>query len=159
MGPVGLSLGIAAISVVGLNLLTNKPLNRHPDAVGMAGAMLAVWAVSMWADAFLTPPESKFLNPPIDALLAAWTFGMWLTRREKWKLVVIGFLLIQSLAHLVYQTEALADGVLRRYVLILNVTYLGELGAIAWPGGSCAWNHYRERLRSLRRPHSAAGAI
>lgn len=156
--PWAMLLGAASLVVVLLNLLTNKPLNRHPDAVGMAGAMLAVWFITMWSNALFEPPDSKIINSFIDAGLAAWLALTWATRREAWKLWVLGLLGIQSLAHVEYQTFSTFPGVLNQYGRVLDYTFGAQLVAIGWPGGTCVARLLRDYMRAHRHPHHHVGA-
>lgn len=138
MGPIAASLGVAALGVAALNLATNRH-GRHPDAVGASLALLGTWAIAMFSNAWLSPPESKLLNPVIDLSLALWITWAWSTRPRVWKLLLLGLLVLQSLSHVAFWVEPRAPGVLMRYSAGLDFTFFAELLVASWPGGERAW--------------------
>ena len=135
MGLVSTLLGCVAMGTLALSLATNRPYNKHPDAVLLAWAMMFVWLICTVADTWLTPPESKALNAPLDAALGVWVLLLFVARHDRWKLPLLFLLVLQGVMHFVYQTKPLTPGILWWYTLGLNVTFVAELVCIAWPGG------------------------
>lgn len=150
-------MGLASVLTLGFVMLTDRPRGRHPDAVMAAFVMVLVWAVSACADAFLSPPESKLLNPVIDASLAIGIGWAWVTHRQAWKALFLALLAVQSLAHVGYQAEYRAPGVLHSYIAILNLTFLAQLVCVAMPGAGYVAGWIGGHLRAHRDPHHFPG--
>lgn len=134
MGAVSIALGVLSVFALSFTVATDRDRHKTPDAVGVAFAMLIVWAVSMLANAILPEPQSRLLNPVMDAMLAVGVFAATATRFAWWKLLFLGLLAIQVLSHVIYQNEYRLAGVLPRYILTLNVAYLAQLACVCTPG-------------------------
>ena len=135
MGAVSISLGVLSVFALSFTVATDRDHHKTPDAVGVAFAMLIVWAVSMLANAILPEPQSRLLNPVMDAMLAVGVFAATATRFAWWKLMFLGLLAIQVLSHIIYQSEYnRSAGILPRYILTLNVAYLAQLACVCIPG-------------------------
>lgn len=158
MGVIGLSLGCAAAASFAFVMATDRGSVRHPDAVILSAVMVLIWGISMISDGLLAPPESKLLNPVLDAAFAVGAGWAWLTRREGWKIALLVLLAVQSLSHVVYQTEYRQAGVLWSYTLVLNMTFLAELLCIMTPGASNVARWIGGVLRVHRDPHPHLGA-
>lgn len=112
----------------------------------------------MFSNAWLSPPDSKLLNPVIDLSLALWVTWAWSTRPRPWKLFLLGMLVLQSLSHVVFWTEPRAPGVLMRYSAGLDFTFLAELMVVSWPGGERAGVWIIRHMRAWDSPSSQVGA-
>lgn len=160
MGPLAIALGLSAVAVLVFTMLTNRPHERHPDAVGAALAQVGVWSAAMGSQALLSPPDSMMIGPVVDAMLAVWMAYAWFTHRERWKLVFLAFLGVEALAHVVFQTEYRGEGVLYRYVLVLNLSFLAQLACVATPGAAYVADRIGRALRDYRdqMPHVGMGS-
>lgn len=156
MGVWGLILGLAAGATLAFTMATNRPYSRHLDALILAWLMAGSWFFCAMADTFLSPPHSKALNGPMDAGLGAIVLALMLTRRDWWKVPLLGLLLVQGFLDFTYQANAEQPGVFDWYALWLQVTFAGILLCINVPGGGyviASLRDFRRRARPLR-PHT-----
>lgn len=155
-----LAIGALSAGVSVLNWATDPRGGRHRDAIHAAFLMNLVWIIST-AEYFLPAPNGRLIGPLMDVAFIAWIVDLIMRRRGRvdgWMVWLAGLLAAQALAHLVYMVNHLALGVLTRYILILNLTYVVELIAVGWPGGCGVADRLRGTLRLSGDLRSPVGA-
>lgn len=140
-------LGALAGLTLAFVMATNRPYDRHPDAVTLAWAMVGIWVVCTLADILLMPPHSKGLNGPLDAGMGALVVALMIGRRDVWKLPLLALLAVQGVMDFSYQASSSETIVLWWYTFGLNVTFILQLVCIAWPGGRYVVTARRDRRR------------
>ena len=134
MGPVAISLGAVAALMLAFVMLTDCRVNRQPDALGAALAMVLIWSITMIAGQVLPPPESRLINPVIDLALIVGMTAAFLTRPEGWKALFVAVTMVELAMHAVYQAKYQSPVTEYRYILGLNMAYLVQLACAGFPG-------------------------
>lgn len=142
--------GLLTATPLILNFIAyRKEPERFVDALGISALVAIFWGLTNAVDASLPFPDNKSLHPAIDLLGGAISMFAWWTRREGWKLILVGLFLAQSvldtafwLAWLSHPTTATGYN----YVLGLNVLFLAQLVVLGGPGGAVAARDVLSRL-------------
>lgn len=148
--------GLLTVVPFALNMATK----RHPDAIGLSGMIVMIWAVERVLWTLWTPPECMSAYPAIDFMAGVTAFVAWSTHRARYKLILAGLYVLQLMAATDFWWAWAFDHSSAntwRYVALNNGVYLLELLCVAWPGGSYAAHSIFSRLSHWARADYSAG--
>ncbi len=107
---------------------------RVPDLLGVALLIASTWAVGMVAIWAWGVPTALLTYPPTDFVAGLILAHLWAKRPATWKLVTLSAFLLQIIAHFVFWLNDDWRAIYHRYMLLLNVLFLVQLGTVAGPG-------------------------
>jgi hypothetical protein len=144
-------------AAVGFPVILNLAMRQSPDALGLSGMLVIIWAFgrAMWV--VWSPPECLALNPLIDSIAGATVFSAWVTRPRFWKFALGALFVAQVCLHLDFWLSWPQNASLYRYILLNNTLFAGQLACVLWPGGSSVARSTGAWLSGLAHPIRHAG--
>lgn len=139
---VALSFGLACGACVALARFA--PVRDRGDATFLAVVLLASWAVSnvAWLHNSL---ETLAL---MDGAIAALALLLWRLGGGGWRLWFLALAIAQLALDALYAW--LGEGSVVPYIYAYNLTFAGEIIAVAWGGGKHVGNDWVRRVSRLR---------
>lgn len=138
-------------------LASRQDFARFVDPIIASVMLCMIWGFVTAAAQIYPFPQSKQFHSLIDlAGLIAMTI-MLTTRFAWWKLGVAALFILQLWAHYWFW-DNWSEGVNlgRRYILALNVCWVGMLICVSMPGGTYVASRALARLRGARNVHPVA---
>lgn len=137
----------------------DKP--NHADAMGAASLLCVSYGVTNLAIALYGWPNAVLTFPALDAFLAFMVWRAWARRPRIWKAILLSCLVAQMVLHVAFiatwQMGEATMGTLYTYAVLINVIFLMELSAVAFPGARHAVDRVRARLSELGAAPSVEG--
>lgn len=141
MGPLAIGFGVATFFVVCASILGPRPGDRLP--VLLAALILAAgWGVCRMADLGIGWGASPRLYGFVDMVSCCAVVLIHFRWGGRWPCVLAVIFAVQSVLHLVYQTEWMRPGGIYPYIAALNVLYALALAVVLYAAGP--WRVYRD---------------
>lgn len=132
---------------------------RNADLFGVSAMLILVCVIGNIIVEIYKFPSALLASPVLDFALAAMIFRAWQKNREKWKVVMVGTLVIQLAMHVVsiamWKSGDMTGRVLHDYVVAVNAVFIiqlltpGLVGAANVLGAVCDWLLRRWRSPAL----------
>ena len=143
MGSGLISTGLAAILTFAFVMRVDR--NVRPATVGAAAFLGLTWCATAIAAVFGQPPDSMIWSQVCDAILAVFLLGSRRQERARWKVCLMILLAIQALTNLTYQYFWQHPIAFNTRVLVLNMTFFGQLICVLSPGVWDVFQTYHKR--------------
>lgn len=147
--------GIACLGVFLLSCWAHKnDKPNHADAVGASALLCLSYGISNLSIALYGFPDGILVYPVLDLCLALMVWRAWARRKRWWKLSLMALLVSQMVFHvaliMTWKTGALSTSAHYFYALAINLLFIGELIAVAFPGGRYGVGYVRTLLSRWR---------
>ncbi len=152
IGPNLTATGLAAILTFAFVMLVDR--NVRPATLGAAAFLGLTWCATTIAAVFGQPPDSMLWSQICDAVLAVFLLESLRHERARWKVCLMILLAIQALTNLTYQYFWQHQIAYNARVLVLNVTFFGQLICVLSPG---VWDVFQANHKRRARMDSIGG--
>lgn len=128
---INAAFGLGCAIVVALSLFSRR--GERDDAALVAAMLLMAWAFSKPVIYAFGWPIAAVLFPMTDCIQVIMVMDSWVGARRRWKLAIVGLLLIKLGLHVAYRVTGAHYGY--DYAVALNGAFAAELAFASWPGG------------------------